>query len=229
MPAGIKVLDRFGSKGASHEAALLTAFDKAVQGPQVLMAFSLGAMSALMLAARRPERVAKVMLFSPAAPLELGDFLPQMAGRTVFGAARMGRWPLQALSSMQSMLASLAPDMMLDTMFGACVGPEKELSRQPMFRQAVLQSIRSCLTQHRAAYARELLAYVQPWSPVLDDVKCEVQVWHGSADGWAPPSMAEALQARLAGRVSVSMCAGLGHYTTLHAQLPRLLRGSAQA
>ncbi len=87
--------DRKGASGVCLERLqpdwqdrLLAAFDAArahLDGPTVrLVAFSLGTMSALHIAAKRPDAVEAVDLISAAAPLELGDFLPRMAGKAVF-------------------------------------------------------------------------------------------------------------------------------------------------
>ncbi|MEY4838200.1 MAG: hypothetical protein RLZZ475_2059 [Pseudomonadota bacterium] len=56
-------------------------------GPLRLVGFSLGAAAALRVAPHLGERVERIDLVSPAAPLQLGDFLGQMAGAPVFRAA----------------------------------------------------------------------------------------------------------------------------------------------
>lgn len=45
-----------------------------------VIGFSLGAMAAIEIAAKYPQLSKKLSLIAPAAPLELGDFLPDMAG-----------------------------------------------------------------------------------------------------------------------------------------------------
>jgi pimeloyl-ACP methyl ester carboxylesterase len=220
LPDGLQVLDRLGSVGDDFDASLLAAFDAAVREPCVLVGFSLGAMSALKLAAFRPDRVSRVVLVSPAAPLELGNFLPSMAGRAVFETARLGFWPLSALSTAQSIVTGWAPDMLLTGMFQGSATSELELSVEPAFRRALQVSLRTCLSLHRSAYHRELLAYVRPWATTLQQVRCDVRIMHGDADTWAPLAMPEALKAQLRGRTELIVCSGLGHFSTLHRHLP---------
>lgn len=227
LPAGVQVLDRLGATGHAYEAALLSAFDADVREPCVLVGFSLGAMSALTLAALRPGRVSRVVLVSPAAPLELEDFLPSMAGRAVFETARRGRWPLSALSAAQSLAMRWAPDMLIAGMFQGSARAELDLSKQPAFRQALLSSLRTCLTARRTPYHRELMAYVKPWAATLGHVRCDVQILQGEADTWAPPAMAQALRSNLPGRVDLVVSPGLGHFSMLHHALPGIMNAAA--
>ena len=219
VPAGIQVLDRLGVVGKGADAAVLAAFDATGGEPCVLVGFSLGAMWALKLAALRPERVSRIVLVSPAAPLELGNFLSSMAGRAVFETARRGLWPLSALSAMQSLVTRWAPEMLLAGMFQGSARAELDLSHEPAFRRALLASLRTCLTLHRNAYHRELLAYVRPWAFTLEQVRCDVEIRHGDSDTWAPLAMAKALEDKLSGKVDLIAGSDLGHFSMLHACL----------
>ena len=69
--------------------------------PTHIVAFSLGAYRAIATAASQPEHVTRLTLISPAAPLELGDFLPHVAGRAVFRATRFPPL-LRALTAVQA-------------------------------------------------------------------------------------------------------------------------------
>ena len=85
--------DRLKSPGASYEQSLLASFDEATEEatqPLTLLGFSLGTMAALRIAARRPRKVDRILLATPAAPLESGNFVPAMAGRPVCKAAQRG-------------------------------------------------------------------------------------------------------------------------------------------
>jgi pimeloyl-ACP methyl ester carboxylesterase len=107
--------------------------------------------------------------------------------------------------------------MLLTGMFQGCAKAELDLSLEPGFRRALLASLRTCLTAHRAAYHRELLAYVRPWAATLEQVRCDVQIHHGDADTWAPLAMSKALENRLTGHVDLIVSRNLGHFSTLHA------------
>ena len=161
-------------------------------GPLHLVGFSLGAACALRLAALAPDRVARVTLVSAAAPLELGDFLPDMAGAAVFRAAR-SHAQLSALTTVQSTLARLSPALFARLLARGADAEEAALLQTPALRRALAEG----LTRNRKAYLRELAAYVQPWARHLPHVRAPVALVHGRADRWAPPAMAEALATAL--------------------------------
>jgi pimeloyl-ACP methyl ester carboxylesterase len=219
----VVALDRLGSCSGSYEESVLSTFDEAgVDRPVTVVGFSLGAMSAVHIAARRSHLVRKLILISPAAPLELGDFLPTMAGRPVFEAAQAGEWRLHFFTAAQALLVRLAPKLTIKTMFRACVDVELELLSLPHFADVAESGLRACLGSRQAAYRRELLAYIRPWAHVLDDVRCKTEIWSGSLDTWAPPAMSDALKERLSDLASLKVCSGLGHYSTLREALLRL-------
>ena len=217
-PPNVFALDRLTQRGAAYEERVWAAFD-AMDVPEAVTVagFSLGAMAAIHIAARRPERVRKLILISPAAPLQWGDFLPAMAGRPVFEAAQRGGASLRLLSTAQWIASWLAPSATAGLLFRSSTGAEKSLSAAPRFRQAVMHGVRYCTGPAYPAYRDELRAFVQPWESVVDAVQCPVEIWHGDADTWAPLAKAQALRARLGGRASLNVCEGLGHYSTLDA------------
>jgi len=219
----VYALDRLGDDEGSYEQSVLSAFDgMGVDEPVTVAGFSLGAMSAVHIAARRGFLVRKLILISPAAPLQLGNFLPDMAGRPVFEAAQAGDWALRLFTASQASLVALAPNLAIRTMFRASPDAELRLLALPRFVDVVARGLRVCLGLRQAAYRRELHAYVRPWAHVLDDVRCETEIWSGSNDDWAPPAMGEAIAERLGDFASLNVCPGLGHYSTLRTALSRL-------
>lgn len=210
----LPVLDRTGSEDAV--AARVAAF--AGDEPLHLIGFSLGAALALRLAPL--VHPAKIDLIAPAAPLELGDFLPDMAGAPVFKAARH---PLafRALTMVQVAGWHLAPKVMLNMLF-ASAPPADRAFLTVETRKTLISSYRACLTQNRAVWLREVAAYVRPWSTALPLIPCPVTIWHGTADTWSPYPMATAL-ARALPRAQVMPLPGLGHYTALRHALPRIV------
>lgn len=219
----IRPLHRLDNSRGNFEADLLAVFDALeIEEPSVVVGFSLGAMSAIHLAARRAHLVSKLILISPAAPLQLGNFLPKMAGRPVFGAAQRGPMALRIVSGLQAALVSIAPRFVIDTMFRASPESDKRLLAQQEVFKAVSEGVRDCLLSRQAAYRIELLAYVRPWTNVLSEVLCATEIWQGSLDNWTPPAMAEAIQAQLGDLAVLNICPGLGHYSTLHAALQQL-------
>lgn len=207
---------------------LLAAFDAAraeIGRPTVrLVAFSLGTMSALHIAAKRPDAIEAVDLISAAAPLELGDFLPRMAGKAVFLAAATSPGALRRLGHAQSLINAIAPSLLLKVMFAGAAPSEQGLLADADFRAAVRDGLTTSLGRGRTAYEDELRTYVRPWSEILSNVSCPVTLWHGDADGWAPLDMAYALAKALPAGAAVTELAGAGHYDALKRALPALLR-----
>lgn len=187
-------------------------------GPVDLAAFSLGAPSALRTAARHPDRVRRVTLIAPAAPLDLVDVLDQMAGAPILRVARRGRLALRALTAAQRAMVWAAPGLVLDAMFRTADPTERSLLDDPAARSILIHGLRESLGPEAAAYRAALLAYVAPWAQLLPMVRMPVRVLVGEADTWAPPAMGRALAEALpAGRLTA--LPGLGHYGTLIAAL----------
>jgi pimeloyl-ACP methyl ester carboxylesterase len=215
-PGRIVALDRLVRHEETYESRVLSAFDAVgIQDAATVAGFSLGAMAAIHIAARRPGRVRNLVLISPAAPLQLGDFLSAMAGRSVFEAAQRGGASLRLLSTAQWIASGVAPSALIGLMFRSGSDAERRLAALPGFRQDIVRSVRHCTGRAYLAYRDELRAFVRPWQNVIDQVACPVEIWHGDADDWAPLSMAQALRTRLGERASLTVREGLGHYSTL--------------
>lgn len=215
-------LDRLGAlgQGDDYDTAILAAFDRAADAQQSegalrLVAFSLGSMPALRIAAFRPDRIASLDLIAPAAPLQLGDFLADMAGKPVFQAAQKGAPWLQLLTFVQSAGLRLAPGLVASQLFANAPDTERRLMTSPERRKAFIAGMRYALHLHSAAYKAELSAYVSDWSHFLPEVRTPVRIWQGSADNWAPPAMARALCDALGGPKDLVQLEGLSHYGAL--------------
>lgn len=186
--------------------------------PLHLIGFSLGAALALRLApALAPARLT---LISPAGPLELGNFLPEMAGAPVFRAARR---PVlfRLMTALQSLAFTHAPARSLETLFATA--PPADCALLTVDNQRLLlQAIRTSLGSGRAAYLAEITRYVQPWAACLARVPCAVTLWQGEMDSWTPPAMARTLHAALP-KAELRLLPGLGHYSTLCHALPLAL------
>lgn len=222
-------VSRLDRGAISYRDAVLAAFDKAtaeVEGQCLLLGFSLGAMAALHIAKARPERLSRVILASPAAPLELGDFLPTMAGRPVFEAAARGDLSIRALSAAQALALAVNWKGLRSAMFRDASPAERSFVSDPAVEDAIRSALQECLGPLRAAYRRELIAYVRPWAAQVQGITSPIEIWQGAADTWTPPSMAKALCEHLGTSASLRLCDGLGHYSTL-AQALRPLKPRA--
>jgi pimeloyl-ACP methyl ester carboxylesterase len=188
-------------------------------GPLRLVGFSLGAAAALRVAPFLGERVERIDLISPAAPLQLGDFLGGMAGAPVFRAALAGRAPFAALTFVQAQVTRLAPERMAAALMAKPRGADRDLAADRDFIAGLAQSLRRSLLDQRAAYVAEIRAYVADWSGELATVQQPVTIWLGSEDDWTPPAMAKALAQRLPSRPAVEEMPGLSHFSALRAYL----------
>ena len=221
------VLDRL-SLSDDHDSALAAMAAQIVNFKSVhLIGFSLGAMSALKLAAEMPETVAKIDLISPAAPLELGDYLNEMAGKPIFEAARDGA-RLGILSAAQGVMARVAPGLVIKGMFSNAAPSDKVLLEDEGMQIMLRDGLSHCLSRHQAAYKSELRAFVSPWLDTLKHVNCPVTVWHGSSDNWAPIGLSRALVKEIGSNATLTELENLSHYSTLKAVLPKVVDGAVQ-
>ncbi|MBL4812199.1 MAG: alpha/beta hydrolase [Rhodobacteraceae bacterium] len=230
---GLVAIDRLSAIGAQggYEAGLEQVAREIAASypgrPLHLIGFSLGAMTALRLAPLLGQQVAKIELISAAAPLELGDFLPDMAGKPVFMAAQNGGWRFAALCRVQALAARSAGGLFYRGLLAGVTGPEKTLCASAQFQAVLRQNFASCLNEHSAAYRLELQAYTGPWAHLLAELQAPVRLWHGEADGWAPLAMVRALQAALPGGADMRLLPDLAHYSMLAAALAVIVKDGA--
>jgi len=74
-----------------------------------IIGFSLGCLAAVKLAEQGGDSVRKLSLISAATPLELGDFLPAMAGKVVFETAMRSAFRFRMLTAIQGAGVYLSP------------------------------------------------------------------------------------------------------------------------
>ena len=193
---------------------------RAPSGPVRLIGFSLGAPAALRIAARWPERIARLILVSPAAPPAPGE-LRRMAGAPVFLAARRGPRTLAAVLGSQAVLARAAPSALLRLMFTGQAPAERRLLREEPVRAALVSGLRETLGPGRAGHAAALSAYAASSADDPVSIQAPVEIVHGAEDGWVPLRMAERLAAALGPGCTLTVLPGLGHYGALRAALAR--------
>jgi pimeloyl-ACP methyl ester carboxylesterase len=128
-----------------------------------LVGFSIGAMLAIKIARGLPQAVGALVLLSPAAPLQLGDYLGRMSGRAVFDLARKRPGALGVLAFAQSLAVRAAPDAVLQHMFREVSRTERQLLANTAFRRQFVASLASSLGIGRTTYAELLRSYVADW------------------------------------------------------------------
>lgn len=188
-----------------------------------VIGFSLGAMTAIEIAAEHPHLTKKLTLIAPAAPLELGDFLPDMAGHTVFRAAQLGPFVFKLFTLLQKLAVSIAPQKLINAMFRGSPPADLKLLEGPNFQAALLHSLQFSFGENSEAYRKRVCRYVKPWAGELQRIQCPVTLHHGEVDNWAPASMSHALVKAIRAPVDLIIHPNLGHYSTLHSALPTLL------
>ena len=191
-----------------------------------LIGFSAGARVALEIARRLGRRTSAIELVSPAAPLQLGEFLQRMEGRAVFALARDAPLVFPAVVWLQSLLAEALPRRVFRLVFAHPAGGDAALAASPAFEAAVTAILRRSLGSARRGYAREILDIVHPWTEILPQITAPVRLWQGDLDNWTPPDMAQALADALPGAPALILMPGLSNYSTLKEALRSLAHPS---
>lgn len=187
-----------------------------------LIGFSLGASAALRTAAHLGEQVSRIDLVSAAAPLDLGNYLADMAGASVFRTARDNPRLFHIMTRAQSLLAQFLPGQLHAMLFATARGDDVVLARDPQFRATMRTVLRQCLGPGRAGYVHEIALYTRDWHPELDRVTAPVSLFHGQEDNWSPVSMAQDLARRLHRCERLELLPGGSHYSTLRWYLSNL-------
>jgi pimeloyl-ACP methyl ester carboxylesterase len=211
-------LPAYSNKGFE---GIVEAFDRdidtGVTGPVTLVGFSLGAMIAMQLAAARPDKVVSLKLVSPAAPLSLGVFLPDMAGKPVFTLASEKPRLLALLTLFQGVLTRFVPGFLIKQLFQKSGQVERNLLSEAQFKTTVESGLQHSFCEHSKAYQSLLRYYVSDWSNITSEIKCPVEIWHGDQDKWAPVSMSHALCEEFVQKPKLHVVPGAEHYSTLTA------------
>ncbi len=190
-----------------------------------IIAFSLGAMTAIEIAAKYSSHIDQLVLISPAAPLELGDFLPHMDGRFVFKAARTNALLFWLLTYSQSIMAKFTPNFLMHKMFGESCSKELALLKQKEFVETFQIGLKQSLGCKSKQYRELVTRYTQPWQKLITQVTCPVQIWHGTKDTWAPYAMGLALDEKFQHQCECELipCDDMGHYSALQHAIPLIL------
>jgi pimeloyl-ACP methyl ester carboxylesterase len=180
-----------------------------------LVGFSIGAMVAIKIAAAHPDRISRVTLVSPAVPLQLGDFLPVMAGKPVFDLAMRRPGLLRAVTALQGIATRIAPNFLIKSLFAKCGPAERALLEDQTFQTVMRKALSDSFVHHPKAYLGYISAYVEDWRNDLLRINCDVDLWHGTQDTWSPPEMSQALKDQWGERCTLHRVPGTEHYSTL--------------
>ena len=189
-----------------------------------IIGFSLGCMTAIEIASKYSNNIDALILISPAAPLELGDFLDAMDGRFVFRGAQKNSVILSLLTLSQTVMAHVSPNFLMRKMFGESCDAEHELLKNQKFVTIFQNGLRLSLGRERKQYEKTIKRYINPWAEIVGKVTCPVQIWHGTEDTWAPHAMGVALKQKFQTDCKLISCAQLGHYSTLHHAIKHIFK-----
>ena len=176
-----------------------------------IIAFSLGALPALRVAARLGPLVACLDLVSPAAPLETGEY-HEMAGGPVFRLAKRSPRLFSQLVGLQALAARYAGSVLYAGLFATARGADRDIMRRRHFRTTMMMVLADCFADGAIKYRTEIQGYVTPWTSVLAEVEQPVTLWHGEADNWGPCRDDRRTPGRLAQR---SRCSSLSWSVSL--------------
>jgi pimeloyl-ACP methyl ester carboxylesterase len=211
---------RDGSRTQSDCTAYMDSITRQIEarfpeGRIHLIGFSLGAFVAIHIATLLKNRVERIDLVSAAAPLEMGDFLKDMAGRIVFQTAQSCPFLFSLMVKWQCWAARWFPNMLFKAIFANTAGQDRELAATPAFQKGMARILKGSLGRNALIYQSEIAFYVSGWAASLAKVRQPVTLWQGEADNWTPPAMADALQKALPNLCSRRDLMGLSHYSTL--------------
>jgi pimeloyl-ACP methyl ester carboxylesterase len=220
VPANWQAIDRSVNRSVGSAEVYFDHLAERVQdmsggSPIRLVGFSLGAVAALQVASRITDRSVSLHLVSAAAPLQSGDFLPRMAGKSVFSLALRSPFAFAGLCGIQSAIARVSVKTLAAALFSSAQGLDLELNNDPKFKTQIDGIIRHGLGLGLQNYKREIAAYVQDWSVILPNIRYEVTLWHGEMDNWSPPEMAATLGRMLPNVSAINMLQEHSHYSTL--------------
>ena len=219
--------DRFAiDKDLSAESyfqRLATNISSLAKDKQVdIIGFSIGAFAALQVCRHIPHQIKNLHLISPAAPLDCGDFIHHMAGKTVFRLARKSPALFTLLSYWQALLAMYCPKLLVKMFFATAAAEDKALTRSTNFQAWITRVLQDCFPGNVTGYIREVCAYVTPWRISFKDAPIKAHLWHGDQDNWSPYTMSEYLSQQFSDSPSINRLTGLSHYSCLFTAAPQI-------
>ncbi|MBD9363059.1 alpha/beta fold hydrolase [Methylomonas fluvii] len=192
--------------------------------PVDFIGFSIGACIALQVCRAMNGKVRSLHLVSAAAPLDAGDFIDAAAGKAVFRLAQNRPSAFLRLARVQGWLANRFPGLLLRMLFASAAGEDRALLADQGFRTTMIKTLKTCFKRDALGYARDLVAYVQPWKAALAEISVDTQIWHGAEDNWSPLAMADFLASALPGCSKITVVDGLSHYSCLYRAAPEIYR-----
>jgi len=211
------------SSAKEYYQTLATEIDRVAQGKCIhLIGFSIGAFIATKVVPFVTAPIQNVHLVSPAVPLSLGDFLPQMAGQQVFAMARDKPKLFSLLSYVQSFIVRLSPKLMFKMVFADVKGKDKLLVEDRLFKKVILNAFKGTFIDQLEGYMRDISEYVNTEHFFLLQIGIDVHLWHGGKDNWSPVEMSQSLAKLLNQEKRLTVLPDCSHYSCLLESLPNI-------
>lgn len=182
-----------------------------------VLGYSLGAIHAIACAHALPERVERLFLVSPVAPLrglaDLRGTLP--SGRLLLALAM--RMPALIGPFVRLWMARMRrqPELYLDSVMPHLAPRDAVVMREPALRQHYLHSFVDAIQQGDEALLQELRLLVSRWDRGLLPVVQPALVWHGQQDSHIAPEQGQRLAESL-GSARLTLLPEAGHYLLYH-------------
>jgi len=178
-----------------------------------IIGFSIGCHVAIETSNLIGEQVENMHLVSAAAPLESGNYLPDMAGGAVFKLAMHYPRLFSALSYWQLLLTKVSPTLLFAMLFSSAQAQDKLLSQSQDFKDYLMPILTNTYSSKINGYLRDVSQYVNPWQDTLLTCSVNTHLWHGTEDNWSPIAMAEYLAKAI--KSNVNSVKGASHYSCL--------------
>lgn len=192
--------------------------------PVDMIGFSIGTHVALEVAAILGDRIRHIHLVAPVAPLMAGDFIDHMAGGQIFRLALEMPFVFRMLTRFQTLLAWIAPSLLLSMIFSTAAGGDKALRHNDDFNHYIGDLLRCCFRRRARGYIRDIGSYVV-WAgelgPDISNVS-GISLWHGTEDNWSPATMSSFLADAIPAATSVRMLKEASHYSCLFEAAPAI-------
>ncbi len=187
-----------------------------------VLGYSLGAIHAIACAKLLAERVERLFLVSPVAPLrglaDLRGTLP--SGRLLLALAM--RMPALTGPFVRLWMARMRrqPELYLESVMPYLAPKDAVVMREPALREHYLRSFIDAIQQGDEALMQELRLLVSRWDRELLPLMQPALVWHGQQDSHIAPEQGRRLTESL-GSAQLELLPEAGHYLLYH-QWPRI-------
>lgn len=138
-----------------------------------------------------PERLTKVGIVSGFGPFDqpgLSDDI-NADSRNFMDLSRDKPWLSRLILRMMGMMVRFAGDKVLANATAALPEPDRQVVARPEIQKGFLNMLQEALRQGPRGAQRDTLLMISPWEFRLQDIRMQVQLWHGEADRNAPSAM----------------------------------------